>query len=178
MTAAAPERARTIIVGSGFAGLAMAAELRRRGDHDFVILERAATIGGTWRDNHYPGCACDVPAHLYSYSFAPNPDWSCAFAPQPEIRAYIERCADQLDLRRHLRLGADVVDAVLDEARATWTVRCADGRSFVGDVCVVATGRAGRARRRRLAWSTASPGRRFTRRAGTTTCRSPASGSR
>jgi cation diffusion facilitator CzcD-associated flavoprotein CzcO len=134
------ERTRTIIVGSGFAGLAMAIELRRRGDRDFVIVERASTIGGTWRDNHYPGCACDVPAHLYSYSYFPNPDWSTAFAPQPEIRAYIERCADHFDLRRHLRMSAEVTGAAYDEARAEWTVRCADGRTFVGEACVVATG--------------------------------------
>jgi len=75
---AAPERVRTVIVGSGFAGLAMAAALRRRGDADFVVLEKADAIGGTWRDNHYPGCQCDVPSHLYSYSFAPKADWSAA----------------------------------------------------------------------------------------------------
>lgn len=137
---AAPERVRTVIVGSGFAGLAMAAALRRRGDADFVVLEKADAIGGTWRDNHYPGCQCDVPSHLYSYSFAPKADWSAAYAPQPEIRAYIEACADRLDLRRHLRLGAEVREARFDEATATWTVRCADGRAFVGDVAVVATG--------------------------------------
>ena len=87
-----------VIVGSGFAGLGMAIELRRQGiSDDFVVLERAATLGGTWRDNRYPGCACDVPAPLYSFSFAPNPDWSRMFAPHDEIRRYLER------LRRSLR---------------------------------------------------------------------------
>ena len=134
------ERVRIAILGSGFAGLAMAVKLRDAGVDDFVVLEKAGAIGGTWRDNHYPGCACDVPAHLYSYSFAPNPDWSCTFAPQPEIRAYIERCADRFDVRRHVRLHAEVVAAELDEAALTWTVRCADGRVWIADVVVAATG--------------------------------------
>src|SRR5690242_2945586 len=85
------------IVGSGFSGLATAVELKRRGIDDFVVLERAASLGGTWRDNTYPGCACDVPSHLYSFSFAPKHDWSRAFAPQPEIRAYLEQVADRFD---------------------------------------------------------------------------------
>ena len=70
-----------VVVGSGFAGLGMAIELRRHGLHDFVVLERAGSVGGTWRDNHYPGCACDVPTPLYSYSFAPNPDWTPPLRP-------------------------------------------------------------------------------------------------
>ena len=100
------ERVRVAILGSGFAGLARASKLREAGCDDCVVLEKAHAIGGTWRDNHYPGCACDVPAHLYSYSFAPNPDWSEAFAPQPEIRAYIERVSAQHGLRPFVRFGA------------------------------------------------------------------------
>ena len=134
------ERVGVAILGSGFAGLAMAIKLREAGRDDFVVLEKAHAIGGTWRDNHYPGCACDVPAHLYSYSFAPNPDWSEAYAPQPEIRAYIERVAAQHGLRPFVRFGAEVVSAELDEHDATWTVRTADGRSFVADVVVAAGG--------------------------------------
>src|ERR1700733_13037443 len=87
------------IAGAGFSGLGMAIALRREGIEDFVVLERASDLGGTWRDNSYPGCACDVPSHLYSYSFAPNPDWSRAFSSQPEIQAYLQRCADQFALR-------------------------------------------------------------------------------
>jgi len=135
-----PERVRVAICGSGFAGLAMAIQLREAGIDDFVVLERAGTIGGTWRDNHYPGCACDVPAHLYSYSFAPNPDWSSAFAPQPEIRAYIERCAARYGIDRFVRFGAEITGAELDESTATWTVRAADGRTWIADVVVAATG--------------------------------------
>ena len=82
------ERAGVVIVGTGFSGLCMAIRLKQSGVDDFVILERADDVGGTWRDNHYPGCACDVQSHLYSYSFEPNPDWSRQFAPQPEIWAY------------------------------------------------------------------------------------------
>ena len=134
------ERVRVAILGSGFAGLGMAIKLREAGIDDFVILEKADAIGGTWRDNHYPGCACDVPAHLYSYSFAPNPDWSEAYAPQPEIRAYIERVAARYRLRPFVRFGAEVVAAELDESDATWTVRTADGRAFVADVVVAAGG--------------------------------------
>ena len=81
------------IVGSGFGGLGAALRLRERGHDDFLVFERAKTLGGTWRDNRYPGAACDVPSHLYSYSFAPNRAWSRWYSPQPEIRAYLERCA-------------------------------------------------------------------------------------
>ena len=82
------------IIGSGFAGLGMAAGLRRRGVTDFVVLERAGEVGGTWRDNTYPGCACDVKSDLYSFSFAPNPEWGHRYARQPEILAYLRRVAD------------------------------------------------------------------------------------
>src|SRR5512134_159720 len=115
------------ILGSGFSGLAIAAELKQVGIEDFVILERADTLGGTWRDNHYPGCACDVPSHLYSFSFAPKADWSRAFAPQDEIRAYLEQVADDFDLRRHIRFGADVQEAVWDDRAARWTLRTRAG---------------------------------------------------
>jgi cation diffusion facilitator CzcD-associated flavoprotein CzcO len=86
---ATPEHHDIVIVGSGFAGLGMAIELTRRGRHDFIVLERAEAVGGTWRDNHYPGCACDVPTPLYSFSFAPNPDWSRMYAWWNEIRDYL-----------------------------------------------------------------------------------------
>lgn len=138
--ALSPERVKVVIVGSGFAGLCMAIKLRDAGIDDFVILERADAIGGTWRDNHYPGCACDVPAHLYSFSFFPNPDWSETYAPQAEIRAYTERCAAHWQLHRQVRFNAEVTSAELDESRATWTVRTRDGRSFEGDVLVAALG--------------------------------------
>src|SRR3712207_9396250 len=82
------------IVGSGFSGLGMAIRLRQEGFEDFVVLERADDVGGTWQANTYPGCACDVPSHLYSFSFAPNPDWSQTYSGQREIWGYLRRCAE------------------------------------------------------------------------------------
>jgi cation diffusion facilitator CzcD-associated flavoprotein CzcO len=116
-----------VVIGSGFAGLGMAVALKRAGLHDFVILEKHAALGGTWRDNTYPGCACDVPSPLYSFSFELNPRWSRVFAPQAEIRAYLERTADRHGLRPHLRFGAEVEAMEYDEATRRWTVTLADG---------------------------------------------------
>ena len=89
-----------VIIGSGFAGLCMAIALKRAGYHHFVILEKNDDLGGTWRDNKYPGCACDVPSHMYSFSFELNPGWSRMFAPQPEIWEYMRQCAAQVRNRR------------------------------------------------------------------------------
>jgi cation diffusion facilitator CzcD-associated flavoprotein CzcO len=100
-----------VVIGTGFSGLCAGIRMKEAGFTDFVLLERGDAIGGTWRDNTYPGCACDVPSHLYSFSFAPNPRWTRAFAPQAEIRAYLERCADRYELRPHVRLGAEVRSA-------------------------------------------------------------------
>lgn len=119
-----------VIVGAGFAGLCMAIRLKRAGIDDFVVLERGERLGGTWRDNDYPGAACDVHSCLYSFSFEPNPGWSRAFAPQGEILAYLERCADKYGLRSHLRLGCGVEGASFDEASGRWTVRAEGGRVY------------------------------------------------
>ena len=97
---AAARRVRLVIVGAGFSGIGLAIRLRQQGIEDFVILERAQALGGTWRDNSYPGCACDVQSTLYSFSFAPNPDWSHVFSPQPEIWAYLQRCAERFGITR------------------------------------------------------------------------------
>ena len=83
-----------MIIGAGFSGIAMGAKMKRAGRDDFLILEKADEVGGTWRDNTYPGCACDVPSHVYSFSFAPNPSWSSTFSPQPEIQAYLRDVAE------------------------------------------------------------------------------------
>src|SRR5687767_6735576 len=91
-----------VIVGSGFGGLGMAIRLLQSGVRDFVVLERAGDVGGTWRDNTYPGCACDVQSHLYSFSFAPNPDWSRTFSPGWEIQEYLQRCAREYGVIPHL----------------------------------------------------------------------------
>jgi cation diffusion facilitator CzcD-associated flavoprotein CzcO len=126
-----------VIVGSGFAGLCMAIRLRRAGITDFVVLEKGDDVGGTWRDNTYPGCACDVESHLYSFSFEPNPRWTRAFAPQREILAYLRHCADKYEIRPHVRFGAEVVGADFD---GVWTVRLRDGSSIVARALVLGTG--------------------------------------
>jgi cation diffusion facilitator CzcD-associated flavoprotein CzcO len=131
---------RIAIIGAGFAGLGMAIRLRQEGVDDFVVLERAPSLGGVWRDNRYPGVACDVPAHLYSYSFEPNPRWTRFFAPQREILAYLERCADKYDVRRHIRFGAGVQALVFDEDRQVWTITTEGGSVFEADVVVCASG--------------------------------------
>src|SRR3954467_3509783 len=116
-----------VIIGSGFSGLAMAVELKRSGRDDFIVLERANDVGGTWRDNSYPGCACDVPSHLYSFSFAPNPDWSSTFSPQSEIYAYLKRVADQEGILPHVRFGIEVEEAAWDDDMTAWRLRTGGG---------------------------------------------------
>ena len=116
------KRVHAVIVGSGFAGLGMAIRLKEAGITDFVVLERAGEVGGTWRDNTYPGAACDVPSHLYSFSFAPNPDWSSSFSPQHEIQDYLCRTAERFGVLPHLRFGAEMRQARWDESRGRWLV--------------------------------------------------------
>jgi cation diffusion facilitator CzcD-associated flavoprotein CzcO len=128
------------IVGTGFAGLGMAIKLKEAGIHDLVLLERSDDIGGTWRDNHYPGCACDVPSHLYSFSFEPNPSWSKNYPEQPEIQAYVQRTAEKYGLREHLRFGAEIVAARWDEAQLRWIVEAKDGRRWRARVLISAVG--------------------------------------
>lgn len=136
----APERHRVAIVGAGVGGLALAMGLLEDGVDDVVVLERSDGVGGTWRHNTYPGAACDVPSHLYSYSFAPNPYWSRAYAGQPEILAYLERCADERGVLPHVRAGWTVVGATWSEADCCWTLTSADGEVVVADLVVFATG--------------------------------------
>ena len=134
------ERHRIIVVGTGFSGLCMGVKLREQGEEDFVLLERAGDVGGTWRDNTYPGCACDVESHLYSFSFEPNPNWSRLYAPQPEIFAYLKHVATKYDLLRHIRFHANLTGARWDEARKLWVVKAEDGRVFEGEVLVSGMG--------------------------------------
>lgn len=115
------------IIGSGFAGLGMAIRLKQSGEHDFVILERADEIGGTWRDNAYPGCAVDVQSHLYSFSFAPNPEWTQLYSPQAEIWAYQQRLVEEHGLLEHIRFGHDVTAGDWDDAAGTWTLQTSGG---------------------------------------------------
>jgi cation diffusion facilitator CzcD-associated flavoprotein CzcO len=110
------------IIGSGFGGIGMAASLMRAGLTDMVLLERATDLGGTWRDNSYPGAACDVPSHLYCFSFAPNPGWSRSFSPQPEIWEYLRRVADEEGVTGKIRLGEEVTSARWDPAARRWRI--------------------------------------------------------
>lgn len=134
-----PDRVAVAVVGSGFAGLGMAIRLRREGITDFVVLERAGDLGGTWRANTYPGCACDVPSHLYSYSFAPNPHWGRTFSDQPEIWAYLRRCAEDFGVTGHLRYRCEVTGADWDAQARCWRIRTSRG-ALTARVLVSATG--------------------------------------
>lgn len=129
-----------IVIGAGFGGLAVAHHLREAGVDRITILERADDIGGVWRDNTYPGAACDVPSVLYSWSFAPKTDWTHRYARQPEILDYIHQRAAAAGLRDLVRTGAEVVSAVWDDKHLHWTVGLASGESLVADVVVSAVG--------------------------------------
>ncbi|MBO0827690.1 MAG: NAD(P)/FAD-dependent oxidoreductase [Streptosporangiales bacterium] len=122
-----PDETEVAVIGSGFSGLGAAIRLRQDGVDDVVVLERADDIGGTWRDNTYPGAACDVPSHLYSFGFAPNPEWSHSFSRQPEILAYLRHCAGRYGLLPRIHLGHEVLEARWDDAAARWTVRTTRG---------------------------------------------------
>jgi len=114
------------IVGSGFSGLGMAIRLKQAGLNDFVVLERASEVGGTWQANTYPGCACDVPSHLYSFSFAPNPEWTQMYSTQPEIWAYLRRTADDFGVRSHIKLNTAVESATWLEAERRWELETSE----------------------------------------------------
>lgn len=129
-----------VIVGTGFSGLCMAIKLKEAGIHDFVLLERSDAVGGTWRDNHYPGAACDVPSHLYSLSFEPKSDWSRAFAEQPEIRAYLNHCADKYGVRPHIRFNRTVTSAHFDDAEGLWRLTDNHGNHLTANVVVAGIG--------------------------------------
>ena len=120
-----PPAERTVdhlVIGSGFAGLAAAIKLDEDGERDFVVIEKGSDVGGTWRDNTYPGAACDVPSQLYSFSFAPNPDWSMSFSPQPEILAYLQRTAREAGVLDRFAFDTTVESATWDAAQSRWVV--------------------------------------------------------
>jgi cation diffusion facilitator CzcD-associated flavoprotein CzcO len=130
---------RIAIIGTGFAGLGMAIRLKQQGHDDFVLLERAGDVGGTWRDNSYPGCQCDVPSHLYSFSFAPNPGWSRTFSHQQEIWDYLRDCTRRFDITPHIRFDHDVREAAWDDEAGIWRLETAQG-SLTADVVVSGAG--------------------------------------
>jgi cation diffusion facilitator CzcD-associated flavoprotein CzcO len=133
-----------LIVGTGFGGIGTAIELKRAGFGDFTILERADGPGGVWRDNTYPGAACDIPSPLYSFSFEPNPRWPKRFSHQPDILAYLRRVIAKHGLEPHIRYGAEVTGAAFDEGTGTWRVATKNGETFEADVFVPAVGQLSR----------------------------------
>jgi cation diffusion facilitator CzcD-associated flavoprotein CzcO len=140
MNGGTPERHFDVaIIGTGFSGLGMAIRLKREGMRDFVVLERAADLGGTWRENSYPGCQCDVPSHLYSFSFAPNPNWSRAFSMQQEIWDYLRDCARRFGVMPHIRFNHDVTMSSWSEDEQLWHLKTSGG-AFTARVLVAGMG--------------------------------------
>jgi cation diffusion facilitator CzcD-associated flavoprotein CzcO len=133
------ERVRVAIIGTGFSGLGMAIRLKKEGEHDFVLLERAGDIGGTWRDNTYPGCRCDVPSHLYSFSFAPNPNWSSTFSPQAEILDYLRETAAKHGVLPHVRFETELLSADWDEDERLWQIETSK-EAMTAEVLIAAQG--------------------------------------
>lgn len=133
-------KVRVLIIGAGFGGLLAGIKLRESGEHDFVILEKDDGVGGTWWANSYPGCACDVQSHLYSYSFEPNPDWNYMFGRQGEIRDYLARCVEHYGLSDHIRLSTEVGSARWEASEHRWVVTTDSGETWSAEVLLTATG--------------------------------------
>ena len=133
-------RTGILVIGAGFSGLGMAIQLRKRGRTDFLVLEKSQALGGTWRDNTYPGCACDVPSHMYSFSFEPNPDWSQMWAQQPEIKSYLDGLGEKYRLEENIRFGVECVGGYWDEAQLQWHIRTADGDEYIAQFLVSGIG--------------------------------------
>ena len=130
---------RVAAIGAGFAGIGLAWNLRRAGITDFLVLERAQSVGGVWRDNTYPGAACDVPSHLYSLSFAPNPDWERTFSRGGPICDYLERVADEHGVTPYIRFGEELLDARWEDEAQRWRV-VSTTLEFTADILVSCAG--------------------------------------
>ena len=126
-TAVLPGHVDVFVIGAGFAGLGMAIKLAEHGESDFLVVERGQDVGGTWRDNTYPGAACDVPSQLYSFSFAPNPEWSRSFSPQAEIQDYIHDLAARSGVLDRFRFGVTFENAEWDVAEQRWQITTSAG---------------------------------------------------
>lgn len=133
-----PTTVRVAIVGAGMSGILMGIKLQEAGIRDFVIFEKASNLGGTWRENTYPGIACDVASHHYCYSFEPNPDWSHRFPPGSEIQSYFEKVAAKYGMMTHIRFGTEVAKLAWEEGR--WRIELKNGRVTMADVVVSAAG--------------------------------------
>jgi cation diffusion facilitator CzcD-associated flavoprotein CzcO len=138
-TVGGPQQVKHLIVGAGFAGLCAAIRLQEDGETDFVVVEKGTEVGGTWRDNTYPGAACDVPSQLYSFSFAPNPDWSMSFSPQPEIQAYLRKTAQRSGTLDRFRFRTTLEAAEWDAATQRWNVRTSGG-DYTASTLIVGAG--------------------------------------
>ena len=150
-----------IIIGSGFAGIGMAIKLQQAGFPDIRILEKADQLGGVWRDNTYPGAACDVPSHLYSFSFEPNPGWTRAFAPQSEILQYLNHCADKYSIRQRIQFGVEVEQACYQEDEQRWQVQLKGGATLSCRYLITATGQLSRPQWPHIAGLDSFKGHRF-----------------
>ena len=142
--AGAPMRTRVVVIGAGFGGIGLGIKLKQSGLDDFVILEKSDSAGGVWRDNDYPGAACDVPSHLYSFSFEPRADWPDKYASQADILEYLERCVRKHGLQSHIRFRQQVTEARWDDASGHWTVSTAGGGVYQAQAVVTATGQLSR----------------------------------
>ncbi|GAA2994125.1 flavin-containing monooxygenase [Actinokineospora diospyrosa] len=129
-----------VVIGTGFSGMGMAIQLRKEGRDDFVVLEKATDFGGTWRDNTYPGCACDIQSHMYSFSFEQKPDWTRSYAPQPEIHQYLRDVAAKWDLARNTHFGVEVTGARWDAEASRWHVSTSTGDTYVTRFLVAGVG--------------------------------------
>ncbi|MGO1462238.1 MAG: flavin-containing monooxygenase [Oleiphilaceae bacterium] len=129
-----------IIIGTGFGGIGMAIRLKKAGFEHVTLLEKAGRVGGTWRDNTYPGAACDVQSHFYSYSFEPKHDWSRKFGLQHELLGYMEHCVEKYGLKKQIRFNSEVAEAVFDDVRNRWTLTLTSGEVLDSQVLITATG--------------------------------------
>ncbi|RYZ86840.1 MAG: NAD(P)/FAD-dependent oxidoreductase, partial [Moraxellaceae bacterium] len=135
----APHIYDTFIVGAGISGIATAIRLDQVGYTNYKIIEKASRVGGTWRENTYPGCGCDVPSSLYSYSFAPSAKWSHLFARQPEILSYLEEVSETFDVKSHIEFDTELTNAMWDESRQLWVIDTNQGE-YLSKTVVFATG--------------------------------------
>lgn len=133
-------RLRYAVIGAGMSGVMAAIKLLQLGNADFAVFEKGAELGGTWRDNRYPGLTCDTPSHTYSYSFALNPDWSAYYATGSEIHAYFKGVAERFGIMPYIRFNSEVTSCTFDDASRTWTLGIVDGSTYEADVVIAATG--------------------------------------
>src|SRR5690606_39950268 len=134
-----PSQVDHLVVGAGFGGIGAAIKLDEAGERDWLVVEKDDDVGGTWRANTYPGAACDVPSQLYSYSFAPNPEWSRSFSPQPEIQAYIKRVADESGTLDRFVFETVATDARWDDDRQRWVVETT-GETYLAKTVISGAG--------------------------------------